>query len=431
MYMVTIMYTVRACPWPRLQPDDVMRNPKPPRQVGKDVAARAVLNDLVKAFRRPGWERIRQPALAHDQPDVVLKRDHDVVVVVVKLSPDGRRDRLVPLLAQAILDAQASARGAEGVAVAPLAVVAAPRISDEHARELVAYAAAVAPGIMVGVIDAEGRRLFSDRRFEGLNAEPRRPLAPVVPVAISGQLVFSDLNQWLLKVLLAPHLPESLLRAPRARYRNATELAQAAGVSIMSAWRLVSHLRSGHFLDDSRRELRVMRAGALLERWQAAVQGAWQEVALRWIIRGDPSRQLEASLRKYAAQALSVESYAPRRRARPRPRACLALFGAADALGVGLVHGAPRHLYLEALDPDALRALGLMGPESADQADVRVRIPRYPNAVFRGALIRDGLPVADVLQVWLDVASDPARGQEQADHIRRRVLGPLLAGGNP
>ena len=408
-----------------------MRNSEPPRRAERNVAWRALFNDLVNGFRRAGWERIRQPGVAHDRPAVVIKRDHEVVVVDVKLSPDNRRDRLFPLLAQAILDAQASARGAEGVTAAPLAVVAAPRISDERARELLAYAAAVAPDVMVGVIDAEGRRVCSDDRFEGLNAEPRRRAARAVPVAMSGQFVFSDLNQWLLKVLLAPHVPESLLRAPRARYRNASELAQAAGVSVMSAWRLVSHLRAGHFLDDSARELRVMRPEALLERWQAAVQGVWQEVALRWIIRGDPSQQLGASLRKYGAEPPSP---APRRahpRSRPRPRVCLALFEAADALGVGLVHGAPRHLYLEALDRGALDALGLMVSESADRADVRVRIPRYPNAVFRGAVVRHGLPVADVLQVWLDVAGNPARGQEQADHIRRQVFGALLAGGKP
>lgn len=406
-----------------------MSNPKPPRRLEKNDAGRALFSDLVNGFRRAGWERIRQSGAAHGQPDIVIKRDHEVVVVDVKVSPDNRRDRLFPLLAQAILGAQASARGAQRVAVAPLAVVAAPRISDQHARELVAYAAAVAPDIMVGVIDAEGRRLFSDDRFQGLNAEPRWPAKPVVAVAVSGPVVFSDLNQWLLKVLLAPHVPESLLRAPRARYRNASQLAQAAAVSVMSAWRLVSHLRSGHFLDDSARELRVLRVDALLERWQAAVQGAWQEMALRWIIRGDPSRQLEASLRKYGAEPPSPVPPRAHPRSRPRPRVCLALFEAADALGVGLVHGAPRHLYLEALDPGALHALGLMVSESADQADVRVRIPRYPNAVFRGAVIRHGLPVADVLQVWLDVAGNPARGQEQADHIRRRVFGALLAGG--
>ena len=43
--------------------------------------------------------------------------------------------------------------------------------------------------------------------------------------------IFSDLNQWMLKVLLAPKIPERLLAAPRAEYRNVSELAGAANVS--------------------------------------------------------------------------------------------------------------------------------------------------------------------------------------------------------
>jgi hypothetical protein len=32
------------------------------------------------------------------------------------------------------------------------------------------------------------------------------------------------------------------------------------------------------------------------------------------------------------------------------------------------------------------------------------------------------MAASDALQVWLDVASHPARGREQADLIRKRVL---------
>ena len=37
----------------------------------------------------------------------------------------------------------------------------------------------------------------------------------------------------------------------------------------------------------------------------------------------------------------------------------------------------------------------------------------------------DGVMVADVIQVWLDVLNHPTRGQEQAEHIFRKVLRPL------
>lgn len=45
--------------------------------------------------------------------------------------------------------------------------------------------------------------------------------------------------------------------------------------------------------------------------------------------------------------------------------------------------------------------------------------------MFRGAVRRDGVPVADAVQVWLDAGAYPSRGAEQADLIYRRVLRPL------
>jgi hypothetical protein len=53
-------------------------------------------------------------------------------------------------------------------------------------------------------------------------------------------------------------------------------------------------------------------------------------------------------------------------------------------------------------------------------------VPSNKEAVFRAAVLRDDLPVSDVLQVWLDASVHSARGREQADEIRRRILKPLF-----
>jgi hypothetical protein len=95
-------------------------------------------------------------------------------------------------------------------------------------------------------------------------------------------------------------------------------------------------------------------------------------------------------------------------------------------LGLGFVHGVPPHIYLERLDPDAIAQLGLSVENADRQADVYVRIPENPESVFRAAVQRDGVPVSDILQVWLDVSSHPARGRAQADEIRKRVLSRLF-----
>jgi hypothetical protein len=109
-----------------------------------------------------------------------------------------------------------------------------------------------------------------------------------------------------------------------------------------------------------------------------------------------------------------------------RPRACLALFAAAEALGLGFVHGVQPYLYLERIEPQILEKLGFSASSVKVDPDVYVRVPRYDESVFRAVVLKDGVPACDVLQVWLDVAQHPSRGKEQADLIWKKVLAPVL-----
>jgi hypothetical protein len=73
-----------------------------------------------------------------------------------------------------------------------------------------------------------------------------------------------------------------------------------------------------------------------------------------------------------------------------------------------------------------LRELGLSLEPAGREADVFVRVPKYPEAVFRAAVGRDGVPVSDILQVWLDVSNHPARGKGQSDLLHKRVFSQVL-----
>jgi hypothetical protein len=42
--------------------------------------------------------------------------------------------------------------------------------------------------------------------------------------------------------------------------------------------------------------------------------------------------------------------------------------------------------------------------------------------VFRTAVVRESVTVADILHVWLDVGSHSTRGEEQAEEIRHRAM---------
>jgi hypothetical protein len=346
-------------------------------------------------------------------------------VIELKRAAEGRRDRLVPLLSQAILQAQTASRQFSEMAV-PVAVVAAARIPHSVAEQVKQFAIRYAPDVGIGVMDSEGYRMFLGFGLEALNAERPGPPRVELPAHDWSPLhLFTDLNQWMLKVLLSSNIPESLLTAPRGQYRSAAQLAQAAGVSVMSAARLGRQLSKEGFLDEREGWWRVVRIENLMQRWLAANQRSVREIPARWIIRGNKD-QLSVAVQSYVLQ---VEAGPARPRRSPRglllraaPRVCIGLFAAAEVLGLGFVQGVTPHIYLERPEANALRQLGLSADVAERHADVYVRIPKDNVTVFRPLVRRDGVPVSDILQVWLDVSNHPARGKEQADQIWRRVL---------
>jgi hypothetical protein len=367
----------------------------------RGTTAEAVLRD---AFASAGWKVGRDAMRSIAAPDLVVRRGTTTYAIQLKYASEGRSDRLVPLWAQAHLQAlRWTGRGQK-----PLAVVAAPRISRRTAEQVLAFAAEHAPHAAVGVIDLNGFRLFRGPRLETLNTPEANTRTRRRAVTSAHANLFSDLNQWMLKVLLAPELPESMLAAPRGKYRNATALARAADVSVMSASRLVRQLQHDGFLHESAPHLELVRREELFRRWQQASGRRTREAPFRFLLRGPADRELVKVL--------------------DETQGCLGLFAAADALGVGFVHGVPPHLYVRRLEPGASPSKFLVHAEPSETPDVIVREAPFRNSIFRGAVQPATSRVTDIIQVWLDSASHPARGQEQADLIRGKVLAPLIKG---
>jgi len=361
---------------------------------------------LRKAFEQAGW-RVSSPSPNRQghRPDFIVRRPGASYAVELKAGAEGRTDRLVPLWSQACLQA-ARVAGEH----APLAVVAAPMIAPRVADHILKFAEQYAPDAAVGVMDFAGLRLFRGPHLESLNAEAPAEAALESHVPREPSHLFSDLNQWMLKVLLAPELPNELLSAPRGRYRNASQLARAAHVSVMSAFRFVQQLQRDGHLDASGSHLRLVRREELFRRWQAAALRRINEVPMRFLLRGSDVR-------------------VPLERMLDSGRACLALFAAADALGFGFVQGVPPHVYVRKLSPSSLSAGKNLVPVAPGEVpDVIVRQAPSPESVFRGVVRPGGVASADVLQVWLDVSAHPSRGPEQAKLIRKRVLDPLIQG---
>lgn len=364
-----------------------------------------LLSDM---FRKARW-RVRQDP----RGSLVVHAGKRPYVVELKSVAEGRGDRLIPLLSQAILEAKAAAdaHGAQAVAV-----VGARRAPHATVERLMRFASRVAPDVAIGVMDLDGLRVFQGAGLERFNGKPLRKSERQSAHARGLPSLFTDLNQWMLKILLGQRLPEDLIAVPREPIRNASHLAAVANVSVMSASRLVRQLAAQGFIDEDVDGLALARIPELCERWAVESRQGVREFAARSIIRRSPDQLLAAI----------AEGVRPRKSARAvQPRCCVGLFAAADALGLGFVHGVPPALYLDRLEPAFLRSLGLM-LDTTERAEINIRIPRFPESVFRACVSRDGLPVSDVLQVWLDVYGHPARGREQAREIQRRVLAPLI-----
>ncbi len=363
---------------------------------------------LRRAFEQAGWRVSNPPPNRRGhRPVFIVRRPGASYAVELKAGAEGRSDRLVPLWSQACL--QAARFAGEH---SPLAVVAAPRIAPRVADHILKFAEQYAPDAAAGVIDFAGLRLFRGPHLQSLNAEASASVDAALESHVPKEQshLFSDLNQWMLKVLLAPELPDELLSAPRGRYGNASQLARAAHVSIMSAFRFVQQLQRDGHLDAAGSHLRLVRREELCRRWQAAALRRIDEVPMSFLLRGSDVR-------------------APLEQMLDSGRACLALFAAADALGLGFVHGVPPHIYVRKLSPASLSAWQNLVPVSPGEVpDVIVRQAPSPESVFRGVVRPGGVASVDILQVWLDVSAHPSRGQEQAELIRKRVLDPLIQG---
>jgi hypothetical protein len=375
---------------------------------------REAATDLAALFDAHGWHVEMENSGRHPGPDLLIARGSRRMAVEIKAPAEGRADRVIPLLAQAILQAHTYANATPGAE--PLAVICLEDASETLIDQVTQFVERYAPSAAVGLVLKSGARYFRDPGFEldALNAMPMVSSRRRTPLVAAPVNLFSDLNQWMLKVLLAPDLPPELLTAPRHPFRTGYEFAQAAGVSTMSASRLLQQLRRAGHLDQSSSTLRLVRREELLRRWQAASVQSSVQIPMRFVLKASVDWQLHQLLLSDPMQV------------------CLGLFSAANALGLGHVSGVPPHVYvpkLSRLEDKMWR--GLVAAPQSGTSDLIVREAASPQSTFRGAVRRDGVPCADVIQTWLDVVSHPARGEEQAALIYRHVLQPHLLDGAP
>src|SRR5215469_14827174 len=167
---------------------------------------------LTRTLQNAGWQ-VKQSRRSDFGVGIEARQGKNIYVFQFKVLSESRKDRAIPLISQAILEAQRAAAQILGHAI-PVAVLASDHISDSLSEHVKDFALRHAPDVGVGIIDNRGLRRFAGHGLEALNRQRSRVIEdPPKPVS-SGNL-FSDLNQWMLKILLSRTIPESLLAAPR------------------------------------------------------------------------------------------------------------------------------------------------------------------------------------------------------------------------
>ncbi len=367
---------------------------------------------------------------SHQEPDLDVSFEGRRFVIETRAAGRNRADVLHGLMAAAMIQARRYSSCMDDAV--PLPVVAVSNLSDRAVSTVAEFMSREAPESAWGLLDRSGRlhlRGVPGIKSERVTRQRSQPRAPTQHELDP----FTDLGQWMAKVLVAAQLPATLISAPRAKLSRARHLAFAADVSEPTAARWTKLMRNQSFLDDTGR-LRIVRAREFFERWRRAVGAVpRREVPVRFSLPiGAPDAQLCLALSKYP-HALefkpdpnSSHEGCTTIEWKGVPRACLALFEATAALGRGHVLGAPVHFYLESVTEENLRRFGLerAGP---DTAQLRVIEPTWPESVFRAAVrvqTRHGLfvPACDIVQTWLDISDHPVRGREQAAEIERDVL---------
>jgi hypothetical protein len=359
-----------------------------------------------KAFDDIGWQTHEPDG---DQlADLVVTDPYGrTYIAVLKSSAEGRPDRVTAVFAQALLEARFIARRHQA---RPAVLIWVKTASSSLVRKLMDFHDQYAEGEAFGLISDDGLRYL---HFPGVQREVTGQSPHVNRRTLLGssqsRLVFSDRTQWMLKLLLAPEIPESLLTAKREHYRTAADLARAAGVSAMTASRFVNALIEKGFLDKSSPHLNLVMRRKLADLWKASYKNQQDPVPVKFLLPGPPAALTEKLLQKHQPSFLG-------------------LFAAAEALAVGHVRGVPPYVYVYQLEA-ASHWKELKPARDGEKPDLLLQQIRFPQSIGTGAVQRKGIYVTDILQVWLDVSAHPARGAEQAAELEHGILANVIGEG--
>ncbi|HPB49726.1 MAG TPA: hypothetical protein PLY68_00850 [Myxococcota bacterium] len=323
------------------------------------------------------------------------------VVIAVKAVRTSVVEDVVGRLAIASLQAGHSAGGTQNTS---LAVVIVPSVGRKTVAAAQSFMSTYMPSAAWAVMDRAGNARVSipalavdiDRSF----ARVERTQAGRTSISL-----FSDLNRWLLKILLLVDAPEDLWGGPRQTVLSNPELVRVAGVSPEMVRRFVTAFQDRDLLRQTPEGLRLVRRSTLLDLWRAdEALTARQAVPVRRLIAGTGS----------VPDLVSIPGFAD----------LTVVAGFEACRHLGLLHTFAPHqteVYVNIPVSEAMRRFGLEECSPSD-ADIWLIPTRRSRSILGGRLSVEGIPVVDAFQASLDVLRHPGRGREQSDYIIHEVL---------
>ena len=205
---------------------------------------------------------------------------------------------------------------------------------------------------------------------------------------------------------VSSRLARAFLEEP-GRAWKLIELVQATGVSLGHASNVARRLIEEGYVAEAARRLHLIQPASLLSAWQTDYSLALHHRIAYYSFEQDPARLMArlAELAKAQDLRYAVTSFA----------------GA--WLVAPFVHGvATVHWYVGQEDevPRWVEALDLRPVDSGP--NVVLLVPRDAGVFYRARAVNDVRVVGNV-QLYLDLANDPARGREQAEFLRKETMG--------
>ncbi len=348
------------------------------------------------------WSHLKRQAEpgvdSHYTPDLVYHHMDGTIVIDVKSISAPRINDILGAFSRGAIQVKHAAGGAK---VTPVVIVVATRVGPKAIGVLEQFVAQYLPEFGWGLVDESGTTRL---HVPGLDLDVSEKGESKKTTRHGNVRLFSDLNSWMLKILLLRQAPDGMWGGPREIVEHSTHLARVAGVSVGKAHNFTRTFKERGYVRTTRSALQIVRPRALMELW---LQNENIRLDMRTSARsilGKPEN---------STNVVDTSKY---------DNCAVAGFAACRLHGV--LHTVPpdTEIYV-GTDVHAAMDAWDLEPTDPEQAHVVIIERLHDESIMRGRVRQGALPVVDILQAALDVAPRPGRGHEQADYILTHVLG--------